>query len=166
MLAHRLLPTPAHHDEVDHRDVLGIFAQPHPARMRADGLAEFGSQQQDGEHFVQATEPAGVRLYDIDGIAGEELFEHDAIVNVLTGRDAMGRTALATLPWPRMSSGLTGSSIHQGSNREAPATTRIASSTSQTWLASIIRRRSGPISSRTMAQRRRSSLEIAADFDS
>ena len=58
--------------------------------MRTDGLAEFGSQQQDGEHFVQTTEPTGVRLYDVDGIAGEELFEHDAIVNVLTGRDAHG----------------------------------------------------------------------------
>ena len=60
-------------------------------------------------------------------------------------RDAVG-TARAIRAWPRMSSGLVGSSIHHGSNSASAWVRSIASSTSHTWLASIIRKRSEPIS--------------------
>ena len=52
-----------------------------------------------------------------------------------------------------MSSGLVGSSIHHGSNCASSFVRSIAVSTSQTWLASIIRNRSSPISSRISAAR-------------
>ncbi len=64
-----------------------------------------------------------------------------------------GATSRAIRAWPRMSSGLVGSSIHHGSNCASSLVRSIAVSTSHTWLASIIRKRSSPISSRISAAR-------------
>ena len=50
-----------------------------------------------------------------------------------------GATARAIVAWPSTSSGLVGSSIHSRLNCESSRTRSIASSTSQRWLASIIR---------------------------
>ena len=50
--------------------------------------------------------------------------------------------------WPSTSSGLVGSSIHQGSNAASRAIDSIASSTPQTWFASIMSLPSGPSASR------------------
>ena len=69
----------------------------------------------------------------------------------------IGAMARAIVAWPNTSSGLVGSSIQKGSNSASRFMLAIASPTSQTWLASIINRRSGPISSRTMRARRTSS---------
>ena len=90
VFAHGLLPGPLTTTKSIIGDVLGIFAQSDPAGVRTDRLAEFGREQQHREHFIQASEPAGVRLYDVDGIAGHELFEYDAILSVLTRGDPDG----------------------------------------------------------------------------
>ena len=63
-----------------------------------------------------------------------------------------------------MSSGLVGSSIHHGSNWASCFVRSIAVATSQTWLASIIRNRSGPISSRISAARAQVLGRVAADL--
>ena len=73
----------------------------------------------------------------------------------------IGATARAIAAWPSTSSGLVGSSIHSRSNRASACTLRIASPTSQRWLASIISLRSGPIASRTSPTRRASSAGSA-----
>ena len=69
----------------------------------------------------------------------------------------MGAIERAIVAWPSTSSGLVGSSIQYGSNSASSFMLAMASPTSQTWFASIIRRRSGPISSRTIRARRTSS---------
>ena len=84
-------------------------------------------------------------------------FEHSGGI-----RDAA--TALAMVACPRTSSGLVGSSIHQRSKDDNARTLRMASSTFQRWLASIISLRSGPISSRTSPTRRASSAGSAPTF--
>ncbi len=63
--------------------------------------------------------------------------------------------AFAIVAWPSTSSGLVGSSIHHGAKRARAFTWVIASPTSQHWFASMLSRRSGPISSRMSAARRR-----------
>ncbi len=73
----------------------------------------------------------------------------------------IGASARAIAAWPSTSSGLVGSSIHQGSKRASSRMCAIASPTSQTWLASIISRRSGPIASRMIVARRMSSARFA-----
>ena len=66
--------------------------------------------------------------------------------------------------WPRMSSGLVGSSIHQGSCARSVRIAAIASSTPQTWLASIIRIPVGPSSRRIRAARRSSEARSLPTF--
>src|SRR5215218_1293845 len=68
-----------------------------------------------------------------------------------------GATAFAIAAWPSTSSGLVGSSIQYGSNSPRRSMFSIASPTSQTWFASSISLRSGPISSRTTLARLASS---------
>ena len=74
-------------DVVEDREVLDVLAQADAAGVRADGHAELGGQQQDGEDLVDAAEPAAVDLADADGVRLEELLEHDPVVAVLAGRD-------------------------------------------------------------------------------
>ena len=76
----------------------------------------------------------------------------------------IGATARAIAAWPRMSSGLVGSSIQYGSNGASCAIQSIATPTSQRWLASTASIRSGPISSRTIRIRRTSSSTSAPTF--
>ena len=67
--------------------------------------------------------------------------------------------------WPSTSSGLVGSSIHHGSKRcERAPSQAIASSTSQTWFASIIRTPSRPIAARMIAARAIVRLDVGADL--
>ena len=58
-----------------------------------------------------------VDLADVDGAGLQELLEDDAVLAVLAGGDAdVGAASRRMRAWPRMSSGLVGSSIHQGSS--------------------------------------------------
>ena len=76
----------------------------------------------------------------------------------------MGATPRAIAAWPSTSSGDVGSSIHHGSNSARWLIHSMACGTSQRWLASTISLRSGPISWRTTARRRRSSARSAPTF--
>ena len=67
----------------------------------------------------------------------------------------MGATSRAMAAWPSTSSGEVGSSIHQGSNSARLCICRIASGTSQHWLASIISLPLGPMMLRMSPARRR-----------
>ena len=76
-----------HGDEVEHRQVLNHLAQADASRVRAHGHAELGGEQEDGEVLVDATDPAGVDLHDIDRLGLEHLLEDDPVLDVLTRRD-------------------------------------------------------------------------------
>ena len=121
--------------------------------------------QQHREHLVDAAEPARVDLADGDRLGLEELLEHDPVVDVLAGRDAdrarrRGRSSRG--PGCRRGSWAPRSST--GRTRRGGAIQSIASSTSQRWLASTASIASGPISSRTIRARRRSSSTSAPTF--
>ncbi len=73
-------------------------------------------------------------------------------------------TARAMRACPSTSSACVGSSIQYGSTSTSTAIAAIASSTSQTWLASIISNASGPISARMIRARRRSSSSRPPTF--
>ena len=79
-----------HREVVEHREVLDEFAQPDAARVRADGDAELGGEQQDGEVLVDAADPGRVDLEDVEGAGLEELLEHDAVLDVFAGGDLDG----------------------------------------------------------------------------
>ncbi len=119
--------------------MLDELAEADAARVRADRHAELGRQQQDRHDLIDTRQPAGVDLAEGDGVRLHELLEDDPILAVLAGGDTGGRPiSRAIAAWPRMSSGLVGSSIQYGSNSARAPTLSIASPTSQTWLASII----------------------------
>src|SRR4051812_19279280 len=48
--------------------------------MWDDRHAVFASDKQHGQDLVDAAEPAGVDLTDVDGTAHQELLEHDAVL--------------------------------------------------------------------------------------
>ena len=73
--------------EVEHREVLHVLAQADAAGVRADGHLELGGEEEDGEHLVDAAEPAAVDLRNVDRVGLEELLEHHPVVAVLAGRD-------------------------------------------------------------------------------
>ena len=104
-------------EEVEDGEVLDVLAEADAAGVGADGDAEFCGEEDDGEVFVDAGDAAAVDLADVDGLGLEELLEHDAVVAVLAGGDADRGTSRRMRAWPRMSSGLVGSSIHQGFER-------------------------------------------------
>src|SRR5439155_726625 len=80
----------ADRDVIEHRQVLDHLAQPDAAGMRADRNAELRGEQQDRDVLIHASDPAGVDLTDADSAGSEELFEHDAVRDVLAGSDPDG----------------------------------------------------------------------------
>ena len=96
--------------------MLGVLAQPDAAGVRADRHAELRGQQQHRQHLVDAAEPAAVELADVDRVELQQLLEHDAVLDVLAGRDPIGATASRIAGARATSSGLVGSSIQYGSN--------------------------------------------------
>ena len=107
--------------EIQHRQVLHVFAQADAAGVRADRHAELRRQQQNRQHFVDAADPATVDLTDSNRVRLQKLLEHHPVGDISPVATLIGETAFATLAWPRMSSGLTGSSITTGWNsRERP----------------------------------------------
>src|SRR3982751_1444124 len=51
---------------VKDRKMLHVFAEPDTARVRTDGNAEFGRQQEHGDHLINAGEPAAIDLAKVD----------------------------------------------------------------------------------------------------
>jgi len=80
----------ADRDVVEEREMLHVLAQPDAAGVRADGNAELGRQQQDGDRLVDAADAARIELADVDRARLEELLEDHAVLDVLTGRHADG----------------------------------------------------------------------------
>src|SRR6266849_4391536 len=115
--------------------------------MRANRNPELRSEQQDRERLVESAQAAIVELAEVDRTGLHQLLEHHAIRRMLTRRNS--DRARRIVAWPRISSGLVGSSIHSGLNRASGRMNSIASPTSHAWFASIIIVASGPISSRT-----------------
>ena len=66
-------------DEVPHREVLHRLAQPDPAGVRTHRHAELGREQDVRDVLVDARDPAGIDLHDIDRIGLEQLLEDDAL---------------------------------------------------------------------------------------
>ena len=69
VLEHAILERAADGDVVEDRDVLHVLAKADAARVRADGDAELGREQQHRENFVQASQPAGVELAESDRLS-------------------------------------------------------------------------------------------------
>ena len=95
--------------------MLDVLAETDAAGVRTDRYPELRRKEEYGESFVHSTDPAGVQLAYVDGFGLEQLLEDDAVLNVLTRRDADRRDLTTMRAWPRTSSGLVGSSIHHGS---------------------------------------------------
>lgn len=72
---------------VEHREVLDEFAQSDAARVRADGDAELGGEQQDRQVLVYAADAGRVYLEDVEGARLEQLLEDDAVLDVFAGGD-------------------------------------------------------------------------------
>ena len=120
-------------DVVEHRQVLHVLAQADAAGVRADRHAELRGHQDHRQLLVHAAQPAAVDLAEVDRVRLEELLEDDAVRAVLARRDADAgaATAFAIVAWPSTSSGLVGSSIHQGLKARSARMRSIASPTSQ-----------------------------------
>ncbi len=77
-------------DVVEHRQVLDKLAQSHASGVWADRHTELGSHEDDRKVFVHASEATTVNLAEADRAGLKQLFEHDAVCTVLTGRDTNG----------------------------------------------------------------------------
>lgn len=63
----------------------GIFDSP---GMRHDGDSELGTEQQHAQDLIDAAEPQCVKLDGVCGLCLEQLFEHDAVVDMFSRGDA------------------------------------------------------------------------------
>jgi hypothetical protein len=130
--------------------------------VRAYGHAELGRHQQHREHLVDAADAAGVDLAGADRVGLQQLLEDDPVGRDLAGGHpappaGQSATARAIRAWPEHVVGVGRLLDPVRVDLGQPAMLAIASSTSQTWLASIMSSASGPISSRMMRARRTSS---------
>ena len=105
---------PGDRNEVDHREMLDIFAKADAAGVRSHRQTVFRGHQEHTQHLVQPAHPAGVDLHQVDGSAGDYglntmRFWHISPVTPFTGATA-SRMRLC----PAMSSGLVGSPMKQG----------------------------------------------------
>src|SRR5450759_2142795 len=80
---------------VKDREVLDVFAQANPTRMRAYRHPELGGQQQHGDNLIDPAQSAAVDLAEVNGPGLQKLLPHHAVVHVLAGRDTDGRYRLA-----------------------------------------------------------------------
>jgi hypothetical protein len=75
-------------EEIEDGEMLDVLAEADAAGVGADGYAELGGHEEDGEVFVDAGDATGVDLADVDGAGLEELLEHDGVMAVFAGGDA------------------------------------------------------------------------------
>src|SRR5262249_35869283 len=98
VLADPVLQRGADRDVVEYRQVLHVLAQTDSAAVRADRDAELRRQQQDREHLVHSSQPAGVALAEDDRDELKELLENDAVLEVLARGDAYGSDRIPDPP--------------------------------------------------------------------
>ncbi len=72
---------------IDHGKMLHIFTKANAAGMWPDWLVVFRSNQQHGQHFIQATHTAAVDLNNVDSAFRDELLEHDTVLAHFAGRN-------------------------------------------------------------------------------
>src|SRR6516225_2405282 len=63
--------------------MLDVLAQPNSTCVRANGDAELGSHQEDGEHFIDAAQAATVNLTELNSARLEKLLEEHAVLAML-----------------------------------------------------------------------------------
>ena len=85
VLDHPAVHRSTHREVVEDRQVLDHLAQPDATRVRADGHAELGRQQQDRHVVVDAADARGVELEDVDRLGLEQLLEQHRVLAVLPG---------------------------------------------------------------------------------
>ena len=68
-----VLPAAGDRHVVEHREVLDQFAQSDASGVRADGNAVLGGEQQDREVLVDARDPCGVDLDEVDRVGLQQL---------------------------------------------------------------------------------------------
>ena len=68
--------------------VLNHLAEADASRVGADGDADLGGHEVDGEDVVEAAHPGRVDLAELHGAALQELLEHDAVLAHLPGGHA------------------------------------------------------------------------------
>ena len=103
-------------DVVEGTEVLGQLVQAGAATVGADGHAEVGGHEQHAQDLVDATQPAGVGWQKWSASAWKNCLKVTWLATCSPVATRMGAMARAMAAWPRMSSGLVGSSIKSGSN--------------------------------------------------
>src|SRR5207302_9571824 len=83
-----ILERAADADVVEDREMLHVLAQANATGVRTDGDAELGCEEQYGDHFVHAAQPAAIDLAKPNRVALHELLEHDTVLAVFARRDA------------------------------------------------------------------------------
>lgn len=78
----------ADNDVVNSAEMLRVLGQANTTRMWDNWDVELGGHKQDGYHFVDAAESAGIDLTDVDCAACEELLEHDTVLAHFSCGDA------------------------------------------------------------------------------
>ena len=150
-------------DVVEDRQVLDELAQADAAGVRADRDAELRGHQHTAR--ISLTLPSRQESSWQKSIASglEHLLEQHPVHAVLAGRhpDRGDGPADRGVTEHVVGAGRLLDPQRRGTRR-ARSTQSMASGTSQTWLASIIRLASGPMTSRAMAQRRMSSSQVRA----
>ena len=114
VLDHAAFPGAADGDVVEHRQVLDELAEADAAGVRADRDAELRREQEDRDVLVDAPDAARVELQDVDRPAWSICLKRTRLCDVLPVATRTGATAARIAAWPRMSSGLVGSSIQYG----------------------------------------------------
>jgi hypothetical protein len=135
IFGHAVLQRSGDGDEIKNRKVLDEFAESNTASVGTHGHIELLRHEVDGEDLVDAGQPRRIELAEIDGFG----LNNTRFIPCSPVATPIGATARRIAAWPSTSSGLVGSSIHIGRNCERAFTHSIASGTSQTWFASIIR---------------------------
>ena len=74
-------------DVVDQGQVNDVFTETDTTGVRADGDAELGGHEENGEDLVDAGQSTRVDLADVDGVQLEQLLENHSVVGVLSGSD-------------------------------------------------------------------------------
>src|SRR5262245_39701039 len=77
-------------DVVNYCQVLDIFAEADTAGMGANGDAEFGGQEHNGQDFVDPTEAAAINLAEADGFGLHQLLKHNTVLAMFAGSNADG----------------------------------------------------------------------------
>src|SRR5207249_9434499 len=75
-------------DVVEEREVLHVLAKTDAARVWAHRNAELGGEEEHRQHLVHTAQAAAIDLTESDRPRLHQLLEDDAVLTLLSGRDA------------------------------------------------------------------------------